>query len=126
MKRALLHLHRAVWQALEHDVVNTAKAAAYSGMLMLFPLLLVIATLLAQVHEGPTLVGEIRGVFEQFLPADTLDLLQDYLLGRSIHSLQLMLVASGLSMFAGLGVMLSLMEGFGLSDATDHRPGRCA
>ena len=31
----------AVLQALDHDVLNTAKAAAYSGMLMLFPALLV-------------------------------------------------------------------------------------
>jgi len=34
---------------------------------MLFPALLVLTTLLAQVREGPTLVGEIRSVFEQFL-----------------------------------------------------------
>jgi membrane protein len=57
-------------------VLNTAKAAAYSGMLMLFPALLVLTTLLAQVPEGTTLVGEVRASFEQFLPADTMDLLQ--------------------------------------------------
>ena len=54
-------------------MLNTAKAAAYSGMLMLFPALLVLTTLLAQVPEGTTLVGEVRGIFEQFLPADTMD-----------------------------------------------------
>ncbi|MGC1461581.1 MAG: YihY/virulence factor BrkB family protein [Terracidiphilus sp.] len=98
--------------ALEHDVINTAKAAAYSGMLMLFPALLVLTTLLAQVQAGTTLVGEMRSVFEQFLPADTMDLLQSYILTRRIYSAQLLLSATGLSIFAGLGTMLSLMEGF--------------
>ncbi len=81
-------------------------------MLMLFPALLVLTTLLAQVQEGPTLMGEIRSVFEQFLPTDTLDLLQGYVLTRRVYSWQLMLSAIGLSIFAGLGTMLSLMEGF--------------
>ena len=77
---------KAILLALEHDVINTAKAAAYSGMLMLFPALLVLTTLLAQVQEGTTLVGEIRSIFEQFLPADTMDLLQSYVLTRRIYS----------------------------------------
>lgn len=97
---------------MQHDVINTAKAAAYSGMLMLFPALLVLTTLLAQVHEGPTLMGAIRAVSEQFLPADTMDLLQSYLVNRRVYSTQLILSASILSIFAGLGMMLSLMEGF--------------
>ncbi len=45
-------LRKALWLALEHDVLNTAKAAAYSGMLMLFPTMVVITTLLALVPEG--------------------------------------------------------------------------
>ncbi|MDR3792237.1 MAG: YihY/virulence factor BrkB family protein [Terracidiphilus sp.] len=105
-------LRKAFWQALDHDIVNTAKAAAYSGMLTIFPALLVLTTLLARVEEGPTLTGEIRGIFEQFLPADTMDMLQQYMLTRHNHSAQLILSAIALTLFAGLGVMLSLMEGF--------------
>ena len=112
MKSFFSKLQTALWRALDHDVVNTAKAAAYSGMLMLFPALLVVTTLLAQVPEGTTLVGEIRASFEQFLPADTMDLLQSYVLTRRIHSTQVILSAASLSIFAGLGMMLSLMEGF--------------
>jgi membrane protein len=108
-----LHLFRkALFQALAHDVMNTAKASAYSGMLLMFPALLVLTTLLAQVPEGNTLVGEIRATFEQFLPADTMDMLQSYVLGRRIHSTQVIFSALSLSVFAGLGLMLSLMEGF--------------
>jgi membrane protein len=106
------HFRRALWLALDHDVLNTAKAAAYSGMLILFPALVVLATLLAQVPEGTTLVGEIRFSFEQFLPADTMSLIQSSLETRRIHSVQLIFSAASLSVFAGLGLMLSLMEGF--------------
>ncbi len=105
-------IREALLQAFIHDVVNTSKAAAYSGMLMFFPALLVITTLVAQVEEGPSLVGETRTVLEQFLPADTLDLVQSSILAHHLHSGQLILSATCLSLFAGLGVMLSLMEGF--------------
>jgi hypothetical protein len=32
------------------------------------------------------MVGEIRIAFEQILPADSMDMLQDYVLNRRIHS----------------------------------------
>jgi membrane protein len=57
-------------------------------------------------------VGETRRVLEQFLPSDTLDLVQTSILTRQLHSGQLILSATCLSLFAGMGVMLSLMEGF--------------
>ncbi|HXR37524.1 MAG TPA: YihY/virulence factor BrkB family protein [Terracidiphilus sp.] len=112
MFRFLAHLRSAAVQALANDVFNTAKAAAYSGMLLLFPALLVVTTLLAQVPEGNTMLGTIRGAFEQMLPADSMDLLQSYVLSRRFHSNQFILSAGALSIFAGLGMMLSLMEGF--------------
>jgi membrane protein len=112
MKRLLAQFRKALWQALEHDTLNTAKAAAYSGMLMLFPALVVLTALLALVPEGNTLVGEIRAEFEQFLPADSMSLLQSYFETSRIRSVQLIFSAAGLSFFAGLGLMLSLMEGF--------------
>jgi len=112
MTRFLAHFRKAIWLALEHDVLNTAKATAYSGMLMFFPALVVFAALVARVPEGPTLVGEIRSAFEQFLPADTMSLLQSSSVARRINSSQLFFSAVGLTVFAGLGLMLSLIEGF--------------
>jgi len=112
MLRFLTHLRQAAAQSLANDVFNNAKAAAYSGMLMLFPALLVISTILAQVPQGNTLVGTIRGAFEQILPADSMDMLQSYVLTERSHSTQLIVSAGALSVFAGLGLMLSLMEGF--------------
>lgn len=112
MIRYIAKFRRALWQALEHDVLNTAKASAYSGMLMLFPALVVLATLLALVPEGNSLAGEFRIAFEQFLPVDTMYLIQSSLAARRIHSVQLIFSAASLSVFASLGLMLSMMEGF--------------
>jgi membrane protein len=112
MRKFAAHIRKALWLALEHDVLNTAKAAAYSGMLMLFPAVVVATTLLALLPEGSTLVGEIRGLSEQFLPADSMDMLQSTLQAHQIYSVQLIFSAASLSVFAGLGLMLSLMEGF--------------
>jgi membrane protein len=112
MRKILVHLRKALWLALDHDVLNTAKAAAYSGMLMLFPAMVVMTALLAQVPEGTTLVGEIRSAFEQILPDDSMSLIQSLMQTRRIHSTQLIFSAGGLSVFAGLGLMLSMMEGF--------------
>ena len=108
----LRHLRKALWLSLEHDVLNTAKAAAYSGMLALFPALVVFTALLARGPEGTTLVGEIRASYEQILPADSMSLLQTAMEDRRVHSTQLIFSAAGLSVFAALGVMLSLMDGF--------------
>jgi len=112
MARFIAQFRKALWQALAHDVLNTAKAAAYSGMLMLFPTLMVLTALLALVPEGTTLMGEIRAAFQQFLPADSMALIQSSLHARRVHSVQLIFSAASLSVFAGLGLMLSLMEGF--------------
>jgi membrane protein len=106
------HLKKALWQSLAHDAINTAKASAYSGMLMFFPIMLVLTTILAQLPAGNSLVGEVRLGFEQLLPADTLSMLQSYILSRRLHSFQVIFSAAALSLFAGLGLMLSLMEGF--------------
>jgi membrane protein len=98
--------------ALQHDVLNSAKAVAYSGMLALFPALVVLSALLAQAPEGTSLVGEVRGAFEQFLPDDSMSLLRSAMETRKFYSVQLIVSAAVFSVFAGLGMMLSLMEGF--------------
>ncbi len=112
MIRFIAHFRKALVRALKHDVVNTAKAAAYSGMLMFFPAVLLFTTLLAQAPEGTSRAGEIRAALEQFLPSDTMYLIQSYVITRRMRSLQVLLSASTLSLWGGLGVMLSLMEGF--------------
>ncbi|HUB28450.1 MAG TPA: YihY/virulence factor BrkB family protein [Terracidiphilus sp.] len=103
---------KALSLAFEHDVLNTAKAAAYSGMLMLFPTMVVVTALLALVPEGTTVMYQIRTSFMQFVPADTYVLLLSSMQARRFQSAQLIFSGLLLSLFAALGMMLSLMEGF--------------
>lgn len=112
MRRLPSQIRKALWLALDHDVFNTAKAAAYSGMLCIFPAVLVITTLLAEVPEGNTVVGEVRSSLDQFLPADSMTLLQFSLQTQRLSSAKVIFSAATLSFFAGMGLMLSLMEGF--------------
>ncbi|HMG85826.1 MAG TPA: YihY/virulence factor BrkB family protein [Terracidiphilus sp.] len=112
MRPILRHFRKAVFLAIEHDVLNTAKAAAYSGMLMFFPAFIVLTALVAKVPEGPTVVGEIRWVSGQILPADTVRVLLSSMQERNPHPGRLIVSGITLSIFAGLGLMLTLMEGF--------------
>lgn len=112
MRKFLRHFRKAVFLALEHDVLNTAKAAAYSGMLMFFPAFIVLTAMIAKFPEGPTAVGEIRWVSGQILPADTVRLMLSSMHARNAHPGQLIISGCILSIFAGLGLMLTLMEGF--------------
>ncbi len=112
MRHTGFHLRAAFVRALDHDVFNTAKAAAYSGMLCFFPAVLVITTLLARGEEGRSIIGIMRGTFDQVLPPESMALLQSSLSDGPDRPVQLILSATVLTVFAGLGVMLSLMEGF--------------
>jgi membrane protein len=103
---------KALWLALEHDVLNTAKASAYSGMLMLFPTMVVVTALLARMPEGTTLTDEIRKTFIHFMPTDTMSMLLPSMQPKRAQSSKLIFSALILSVFAGLGMMLTLMDGF--------------
>src|SRR5258708_24110273 len=112
MARVITQFNKALALALDHDVFNTAKAAAYSGMLFCFPAVLVITTLLTLVPEGPTLVGDVRSSLGQFLPSGSMYILQSAFATHRLYSAQVLFSATTLSVFAGLRLMLSLMEGF--------------
>ena len=112
MKRFIAQGKKISREVFSHDMFNASKGAAYSAMLMLFPAILVITTLLSQVQEGANAMGELRVMFEQLLPADTMDLLQSAVLAHRVHSLPVILSATSLSIFAGMGMTLSFMEGF--------------
>src|SRR5579864_2148183 len=112
MRRVLAQIRKALILALDHDMFGVAKGAAYSGMLFSFPAIVVLTTLLARVPEGTSMVGEVRSSLDQFLPEGSMNLLQSALETKHYYSAQVLFSATSLSIFAGLGLMLSLMEGF--------------
>jgi len=103
-------IREALFHAYAHDVINVAKAAAYSGMLMFFPALLVITTLVARSRR-PLSDGETRTVLEQFVPLR-------HSISCSPPSSRTNSIPHGNSLrhrlepFRGPRVMLSFMEGF--------------
>ncbi len=112
LMRQLQYLRKAAWSAFGHGSFTAAKAAAYSGILSLFPALLVVTTLLAFSPETDTFRGDLREGFAQLLPADTMTLVQTYFQTNHARSVRAIWTASFVTIGAAMGVMLSLMEGF--------------
>jgi membrane protein len=112
MARALDKVRLALLTSLSHDVFGTAKAAAYSAILCLFPTILVLTTLLALAPESDTVRGEMRAAFAEVLPADTMTLLHDYFNHQKVRGVQVVSSAIAVSLIAAMGMMLSLMGGF--------------
>lgn len=112
MARALEKIRLALLASLSHDVFGTAKGAAYSAILCLFPTILVLTTLLALTPESDTLRGEMRAAFAEVLPDDTMSLLHAYFTNQKVRSEQVVASAIAVSLLAAMGMMLSLMEGF--------------
>jgi membrane protein len=104
-------LRRAAWNAFLHNAFTTAKAAAYSGILSLFPAVLVGTTLLALSPETETL-NDIRSAFYDILPPDTMGLVQNYFQMNHERSVRLIWSATAIAILAASGFMLSIMEGF--------------
>jgi membrane protein len=112
MARALEKFRLALLASLSHDVFGTAKGAAYSAILCLFPTILVMTTLLALTPESDSLRGEMRAAFSEVLPEDTMNLLQAYFTNQKTRSEQVVASAIVVSILAAMGLMHSLMEGF--------------
>lgn len=112
MLRIFQHLRRAVWSAFGHSALSMAKAAAYSAILSIFPALLVVTTLVALLPAGDDIRGVLRAAFQQVLPPDTMSLVQMYFMVNHARSMHIVWGSVFVSVFAAMGVLLSLMEGF--------------
>jgi membrane protein len=112
MMRIFQHLRRAVWSALGHNAITMAKAAAYSAILSIFPAMLVVTTVFAVAPSGDSIGGTIRAALRQFLPPDTMYLIQNYFVSYHARSIRIVWGSVFVSIFAAMGVLLSLMEGF--------------
>ena len=112
MLRVFHNLRRAVWSAFGHNALTMAKAAAYSAILSIFPALLVVTTLVAMMPAGDDIRGVLRAGFQQVLPPDTMLLVQSYFITYHARSMRIIGGSVFVSVFAAMGVLLSLMEGF--------------
>lgn len=112
MLRLFRHLRRASWSAFGHGALSMSKAAAYSAILSIFPAILVVTTLFATMPAGDDLRGDLRAGLQQVLPPDTMHLVQSYFIYNHSRSVRIVGGSLFVSIFAAMGVLLSLMEGF--------------
>lgn len=111
MREFFLLLRRAFFNALMDGCFGIAKAAAYSGLLSLFPLLSSLAAILVQANA--VAVSEYLARFLlQVVPPGTADMVQYQFTARGQRPLWLIIGAALLSIWAAASLMESLMEGF--------------
>ena len=89
-----------------------AKAAAYSAILSIFPALLVATTIFATMPSTDDMRGVLRSALQQVMPPDTMQLVQSYFIVNHARSIRIVCGSTFVSVFAAMGVLLSLMEGF--------------
>jgi len=105
-------LLRAAWIATYEDGgFGVAKGAAYSALLAFFPVLTTLATLLVEAN-AEAVARTIARLLYDVIPPGTEEIVQALFNVQGQRPSWLLVVAITLSVWAGSGVMMSLMEGF--------------
>ena len=103
---------RSAWVATyEDNGFGVAKGAAYSALLAFFPVLTTLATLLVQAN-AEAVARTIARLLYDVIPPGTEEIVQALFNVHGQRPSWLLVVAVLLSVWAGSGVMMSLMEGF--------------
>lgn len=103
---------RAVWRAFQHDAFATAKAAAYSSILTLFPAFLVLASILALSNETVKFAREVTYAIGTVLPSGTTALALAYFNTNNVRPVRVIFSASLVMLTAASGVIVSWMSAF--------------
>ena len=104
-------LRRAFVAAYEDNCFSIAKGAAYSSLLSLFPILTTLTAILFQLNAEPV-VHVIARFVRQIVPPGPDDLVLSRLRERGAKPISLSAIAITVSLWAGSGAMVTLMEGF--------------
>ena len=105
-------LRRAFWQAFLHGQFSTAKAAAYSSILTLFPAFLVVTSVLEASHNTEGFLQQISGAVGWVLPPGSKSVALSFFQTKQHHATRIIYSASTVTLLAASGVMISWMEGF--------------
>lgn len=97
--------------AYQHGALGYAKGAAYSALLSFFPVLTTTTAILVQMNAAQV-SRKITGLLFKVAPPGVEDLIRYQMTQRGARPLALPIAAAALSLWAGSGVMMSLMEGF--------------
>ena len=111
MKVFFLLLQRALIATQNDGCLGTAKAAAYSGLLGLFPVLTSITAILVQANATAVSARMAQFLFD-VVPPGTEELIVQSVTVRGARPTLVLVIAALLSIWGASGWMSSLMEGF--------------
>ena len=111
MKVFFLLLQRSLVATQMDGCLGIAKAAAYSGLLGLFPVLTSITAILVQANASAVSVRMAQFLFD-VVPPGTEELIIQSVTVRGARPVLVIVIAALLSVWGASGLMASLMEGF--------------
>lgn len=112
VSRVFYYVRLALWRAFLHDALGVAKGGAFSSILSLFPILMVVASVLVSVRNGKEYVAEIVAAAHRVLPPGMGPIVDAYFKTAQDRPLRLLIAASLITLWTTSGVMISWMEGF--------------
>ena len=104
-------LRAASTATYEDGCLGIAKGAAYSSLLAFFPILTTVATLLVQANADAVARTIARLLFD-VIPPGTEDIVRAMFMVKGQQPTTLVVTAVLLALWAGSGVIMSLLEGF--------------
>ncbi len=98
---------------MDHDALNIAQSAAYSGMVALFPALIVASAVVGLLPNTAPIRYELAVFFDRVLPSDVSPLLASYfsVTQRTPTSGRALVLAVLVSVSGASGVIATFMEG---------------
>lgn len=104
---------RALQRSVDHDLLNLAQSCAYSGIVTLFPAMIVAAAVVGLMPSTAPIRYQLASFFSRILPAEVSPLLDSYFVAspKSAHSARVLVGALFVSVTGASGVMATLMEG---------------
>jgi membrane protein len=112
-------LKRSLVRAMDQGCFGIAKAAAYSALLAVFPVITATAAILVHIRAEAVSRLISRYLFT-VAPPGTEELIQDRFEASGERLLWPLLVATVIALFAGSGLMISLIEGFNAAYKTKN------
>ena len=95
-----------------HGQFSTAKAAAYSSILTLFPAFLVVTSVLEASHNTEGFLQQISAAVGWVLPPGSRSVALSFFQTKQHHATRIIISTSIVTLLAASGVMISWMDGF--------------
>jgi membrane protein len=111
-RRHLRNLQLSIWRAFQHDAFGVAKGVAYSAILSLFPILMIVASLLITAQNSQQYIDEIVAAAYRVLPPGMGPVVEAYFRSAKERPFPLLVAASLITLWTSSGVMTSWMLGF--------------